>query len=82
MLLPADERFAEGIAKSGRGMQMGTPQRQHSPPPWRLFSSSAAALMGGSLCAGAGMWNLGQGRPWSWAPEMSRSLAAAQPGAW
>ena len=28
------------------------------------------------------MWNLGQGRPWSWAPEMSKNLAAAQPGAW
>ena len=80
MLLGADERFAEGIAKSGRGMQLGTPQRQHSPPD--ASSPPRLALMGWSLCAGAGMWNLGQGRPWSWAPEMSRSLAAAQPGAW
>jgi hypothetical protein len=43
---PAYQAFADGIAKSGRSMQLG-------------------------------IWNLGQGRAWSWAPEMSQQLTAA-----
>ena len=43
---PAYQAFADGIARSGRSMQLG-------------------------------IWNLGQGRAWSWAPEMSQQLTAA-----
>lgn len=45
----AYQKFADGIAASGRAMQLG-------------------------------MWNLGYGRAWSWAPAMSRALAVAPGG--